>query len=309
MSVRLKLLLAVLAAGVGLTFWYVTGSSWTGTDNSVAARASSASLEKALCGDTDADGLCDYDETYWDADFMNPDTDGDGFKDGEEVLTGHDPAKAGPDDYLDEKRNLTQRYSALLLGAVTSGTLDKSNPGYNRAIDELVEELFAQYDTNVAVELDAIQISSDSEADLLAYGITINNIQDQIFAEIEANFENLLETAKDVPASDMAKMKALYPVAFKAFTTAADAESSAFNQRASTIKSVRVPPSMQKYHRSLLLYLRGMQQRYVTLKTIDQDPLAALISLQVIRTLALATPLDLMDSFRQSYANAIIQIQ
>src|SRR3989344_7048947 len=41
--------------------------------------------------DADQDGLSDQDESYWNTDFQNPDSDGDGFLDGEEVASGFDP--------------------------------------------------------------------------------------------------------------------------------------------------------------------------------------------------------------------------
>lgn len=45
--------------------------------------------------DADQDGLEDYMESYYSADPNNPDTDGDGYKDGDEVRNGYDPAKPG----------------------------------------------------------------------------------------------------------------------------------------------------------------------------------------------------------------------
>src|SRR3989344_6715792 len=53
-----------------------------------------------LTHDADEDGLSDTDESYWNTDFQNPDTDGDGFMDGEEVSSQHDPLEPGPSDVL-----------------------------------------------------------------------------------------------------------------------------------------------------------------------------------------------------------------
>ena len=50
--------------------------------------------------DADKDGLTNREESTWNTDFENPDSDGDGFLDGEEVASGHDPLKPGPDDAL-----------------------------------------------------------------------------------------------------------------------------------------------------------------------------------------------------------------
>ena len=45
--------------------------------------------------DTDNDGLTDINEAGYGTDINNPDTDGDGYKDGEEVLNGYNPNGEG----------------------------------------------------------------------------------------------------------------------------------------------------------------------------------------------------------------------
>ena len=46
--------------------------------------------------DTDQDGLIDAWETILGTDLNNPDSDGDGYKDGEEVAQGYSPLDAAP---------------------------------------------------------------------------------------------------------------------------------------------------------------------------------------------------------------------
>lgn len=53
-------------------------------------------------GDDDGDGLSNADERVWGTATTNPDTDGDGFKDGEEVAARHNPTIPGPNDALPE---------------------------------------------------------------------------------------------------------------------------------------------------------------------------------------------------------------
>ena len=50
--------------------------------------------------DTDNDGLKNWEETLWKTDKHNPDIDGDGTSDGDEIKAGRDPTRAGPDDAL-----------------------------------------------------------------------------------------------------------------------------------------------------------------------------------------------------------------
>jgi len=51
-------------------------------------------------GDPDSDGLTNAQEALWNTDPMNPDTDHDGYTDGEEVKAGHNPTIPAPNDKL-----------------------------------------------------------------------------------------------------------------------------------------------------------------------------------------------------------------
>ena len=66
--------------------------------------------------DSDNDGLKDWEEELFHTDLFNPDTDGDGYLDGEEVDSGHNPLVKAPGDKLvfyplplGEKYNITQK--------------------------------------------------------------------------------------------------------------------------------------------------------------------------------------------------------
>ncbi len=305
MSGRLKFLLAILAVGAGMSLWYSTGNLTASLENTVVSPPSQLSgADASACIDTDSDGLCDYDETYWNTDFKNPDTDGDGFKDGEEVLTGHDPVKAGPDDLLNDRRNLTQRASALLLGGIATGDLDTGSPKYQASIDRLVQDIFDQYDKNVATDTDSLVTNQGSLDDLVTYGTTMSRTMQPMFLEINANFISFLGTAS-VSLADLPSIEKKYPGQFKAFAAAADAEVTAFSSRISAIKAIKVPVQMESFHRSMLAYLHGMQQRYAAVKNISHDPLMGIISLQVLSTLADTTPVILASSLNHQLLTVI----
>lgn len=89
----------VLVAG-GVVFFAATVArkeTVYGTQVEVAVRKAAAILAR----DTDNDSLMDWEEELWQTDPKNPDTDGDGAKDGEEIRLGRNPLVAGPNDALD----------------------------------------------------------------------------------------------------------------------------------------------------------------------------------------------------------------
>ncbi len=53
--------------------------------------------------DYDFDGLADWEEEIYKTNPLNPDTDGDGYLDGEEVASGFDPTKKAPNDKLKDE--------------------------------------------------------------------------------------------------------------------------------------------------------------------------------------------------------------
>lgn len=95
-------------------------------------------LSFATDTDPDKDGLSNIDESYWNTDFQNPDTDGDGFLDGEEVASGHDPTKPGPDDSLKDM-NLTQKLSELTSAGLYEGSLKLDNSNFDKSLASLVD--------------------------------------------------------------------------------------------------------------------------------------------------------------------------
>ena len=91
-------LLALLGGGA----WFLSsGQSEISFSRVTPEQASKASA--VLNKDSDNDGLKDWEEELWQTDALLPDTDKDGTLDGEEVKTGRDPLKAGPEDKLDKE--------------------------------------------------------------------------------------------------------------------------------------------------------------------------------------------------------------
>lgn len=306
MSGRIKILLAVLAVGTGLVFWYALNYS----DNAVSSAFLSEKLPQQIASadkDTDSDGLSDAKETYWGTDFKNPDTDGDGFKDGEEVITGHNPAKKGPDDLLNNKTNLTQHASAMLLGGLTTGDLDPSSPNYQTAIDALVGSIFEQYTANTATELDSIVTGDNDQNELSRYGIKMSRIMPSLFSDTAAGFVAVIATVKDTPVGELSTLRTKNPDLYARFTAAIDAQLVALDAQATAFQGVRVPPTMLTTHRNILLFLCGIQQQYRAFRAIDRDPLQGIIAMQMLATLTTDTSAKLSADFATKLSKAFTQ--
>lgn len=84
--------------------------------------------------DFDHDGLDNGEEAVWGTDPYNPDTDGDGYLDGEEILSDHNPLLATNDALENQRnflaRNSTERLAQLITGGIISGELKSADPQF-----------------------------------------------------------------------------------------------------------------------------------------------------------------------------------
>lgn len=145
--------------------------------------------------DDDADGLTNREEEIYGTDANNPDTDNDGYLDGEEVASGYDPTKPSPNDKitdldeylktLEPKLNIqipdeTEFNISLEIGkevveqyfeqAQTPSSLKDSNlyreafleayQGETEKLDKIIDELSKSYQRlkNITVPIEALQI-------------------------------------------------------------------------------------------------------------------------------------------------------
>lgn len=106
------IILGVLIIGVvGGTAALIISRLRQNQDQTTGSSSGNGSLSEAPSGnqqtidptaDDDGDGLINADEALWGTSRTNPDTDGDGYQDGEEVDAGHNPTIAAPNDLLPE---------------------------------------------------------------------------------------------------------------------------------------------------------------------------------------------------------------
>lgn len=136
-----------------LTSLLIGGYSFLKSKNSKADMldkfAQNFSIENVI-DDYDYDGLADWEEEIYKSSPTNPDTDGDGYLDGEEVASGFDPTKKGPNDKLPDKAsqeigagtnrpvpgNISQMFAYIISNQLHEGQMPYINAQDPNAIDE-----------------------------------------------------------------------------------------------------------------------------------------------------------------------------
>src|SRR3989344_7699510 len=141
--------------------------------------------------DWDNDGLPNREESYWNTDPNNPDTDGDGYLDGEEVASSHDPLKPGPDDKIKPPDfvNITDKVSTLMAAGFYAGDLSSSaDPEvYNKALADIsAEALIDGEQTLNSNNIPSVEItfSSDSKRAQEEYLKNLGTIVQDIWGEV-----------------------------------------------------------------------------------------------------------------------------
>lgn len=219
LSTRIKISAFFIVLFISLFFiparWLGMGdNSKTNTKTSALNQNSNQGLELTMTPqnmmedmnqDNDEDGLLNWQEALHGTDKNNPDTDGDGTPDGEEVRLGRDPKKAGPNDklinlteskdpkvvasmnMLNDENNLTGQ---TVKNIVTATAVLKSNNVPRAQIVSTVLKGVTE-EANKAVQSkiydeSALKISktSSSVAELKAYGNTMASIIMYIYDQI-----------------------------------------------------------------------------------------------------------------------------
>lgn len=243
--------------------------------------------------DTDKDGLTDWQEEIYKTNPNIPDTDNDGYLDGEEVMSGYDPLIPAPDDKISDKAiiprpktgflsvNLTDELAKALSEAMKassensfqtneSGDVELAN---NALVDNALATALAKspqlYFVPTLQDSD-IKISAD---DSLTAG---QNFVDQVSTTINANIQS---QQIDMEAAREAVQTKNY--------SALDKYIKGYKNSFLALKELSSPPSWKEIHKKNLSLIIANANILEAIKSIDIDPLRALIALQQYQELVL----------------------
>lgn len=226
--------------------------------------------------DSDNDGLSDAMEALYKTDPSNPDTDGDGYKDGDEVANGYDPLIKSPNDKIDRlTTRLGTNISTPIPSPSASPTLTQmfvnktgitpteQNINANEAqINQFINETNARGILPVILDSDIKIISATGKAAIVSYLDTLS-------------------------ATKNTKLKTVTPeqitTAFTTLTskndpTALDSLIVGLKGNTKIFQDVQVPKEVVELHKKYLAAVVALQTNTETLQNYKTDYVSVLVA-------------------------------
>jgi hypothetical protein len=244
---------------------------------SVSSKDSAAALAQKIAQiDTDRDGLSDWEETLWKTDAENPDTDLDGTPDGEEVESGRDPTRAGPDDTIfenefgasteNETDSFAQSFFTEYVKLRNSGLIDDPT-----ARDALVRNFAAAANSTFAVNYlteSDIRVGSDGSPQALKnYANIMGAIMER--HSLKENWDENEILLQIVEERSKEKLEDLSLI------------KNAYRSMIEEMRVVVTPQETAELHLSLLNGLTGIEQSIDALEDVLENPLVALSAMPI----------------------------
>lgn len=254
--------------------------------NGLIAQNSVSDAENFLQNDADNDGLRYWEEALWHTNSDNPDTDGDGTPDGEEVKNGRDPTVPGPNDKLKTitapegadvatttgtkssltdtlARSLYANYSVLQQsGNLTPENQDKLLETLSGSVEQILEpKVYTKDDIKIA--------PTENHDSIKKYGndvalVLYNNLK----VIREKNINEAISLTNYLNKKDPAELQKVVDSA------------NSYKNSVNELLQVEAPLSSIIQHLTLINSLGYFGQAVEGMSMVDNDPVVALVSLQ-----------------------------
>lgn len=248
--------------------------------------------------DTDQDGLSNTDESYWNTDFKNPDTDGDGFLDGEEVASGFDPREPSSHELGDnledtvygtvktfetgdfEETNFTDYNLGMLASGIVAGDLKKDADPDKRdtALTILADSTIDNFHKSLPVfSPRVLGVTSDSQDDQTKY--------------LESMAQVIKENLIDLPLNlDLDQNPFAQTVFFQT-------KANRFKLSLENASLLSVPQSWVETHKKILNLLSLFQLTYSAVANYENDSVKSIIAFNDIAGLNVQTK-DILEEIK-----------
>lgn len=234
--------------------------------------------EDFKAGDSDLDTLPDWLEEFYKTDSNNPDSDGDGTSDGEEITLDRDPSIAGPNDPLITREDLINTdMGSSTPGSITDKTSIELFSQYlmlkkqgvlkpedeAKLVDDLSKKVTEQSSLKPHYSIEDLQIVQSSKETLTVYGDRTAQVALTALSKMDM-YKNLGDSEYLLTLS-------------KEYKTYAD-----------QMSQITVPVASQEAHLELINYLYQTSIFFETMVSADKDPLSSLVIVSQYKTIEIS---------------------
>ncbi len=224
-------------------------------------------------GDSDEDGLADWLEEFYQSDPKNPDTDGDGTNDGDEVAADRDPTVAGPKDPLITRSDMINtQVGSSTPGTVTDqasielfsqylmlkkqGTLKPGDEA--KLVDDLSRKVAAEASLRDKYSIADLAVTGSTKETITIYGDRVAQAAIAFFLEMDS-YKNFSNSQYLLKISDV------------------------YKKYADTLVQIRVPGVVQDVHLVFANYIYKTGVFFEVLSKSDTDPITSLVVMSQYR--------------------------
>jgi len=234
--------------------------------------------------DPDNDGLKNWEEEVYKTDPRDPDTDKDGYTDGEEILSGYDPLVKAPNDTLENTdtsvprplpKNLTDRLSQIISEKIKSGEINPvSDP--NTAPDSTL--LNNEDILNEAL----LQIAKKAEKDFILPSIsnkeikisTENTNNDQVRLYI-AQMSSAMATNDSVYSGFQSEAELIQSAVAEKDTSKIQPLINSYEMIIENIKKIEAPQDFADIHKEQIAIFELTKKILEAIQNFEDDPASA----------------------------------
>jgi len=301
-KISFLLIIVVLIVSGTITYSIIKekeGSFEKSETDKIATLSIGRSTSGAQLFDTDEDGLPDWEEELWRTDKNNPDTDGDGTKDGEEIKLNRNPLIKAPGDEITADTQVNMVNSVIYEDFVP-GTLS-DNLSKNLASNYLTLKQSGDLSEESQVEL--INSITNDIAEITEEEIkyTISDVH-----IVTNSKENIKQYGNDFGQLQMKYATILANLDIENDSEYINAFAKAYLEFSLELLKINVPESISKTHLQITNNLYNTNVSIIELDKYKEDPVRALLAIKKSQKVETQQPQLYVTLAEYFKSNAII---